>query len=69
MKFMNVAEIEFFDILSKLPSAIIFSRNQSPLTVRAAQHLHPCLVQRHFSAVQQYFVKAKKDIYVLILNL
>lgn len=37
MKFMNVAEIEFFDILSKLPSTLIFSRNQSPLTVRAAQ--------------------------------
>lgn len=33
MKFMNVAQIEFFDILSKLPSSIIFSRNWSPLTV------------------------------------
>jgi len=37
MKFMNVAETEFFDILSKLASSIVFSRNHSPLAVCAAQ--------------------------------
>lgn len=37
MKFMNVGEVEFFDILSKLPSSIIFSRKRSPLALHAAQ--------------------------------
>lgn len=37
MKFMNVAEVEFFDILLKFPSSIILSRNQSPLNVRGTE--------------------------------
>lgn len=49
MKFVNVAEIEFFDILSKLPSSIIFSRNWSPLTVRAAQTICTASSSRSYS--------------------
>lgn len=53
MKFTNVAEIEFFDILSKLPSSIIFSRNWSPLTVRAAQII--CIASSSLSCSKALF--------------
>lgn len=70
---MNVAEIEFFDIISKLPSSIIFSGNWSPLTVRDAQTI--CAVSSSLSCSKALFsssgirCQSQKGHLCLILNL